>query len=308
MFRVRESMRKVIRGKDAVIDRTLICLLAGGHLLLEDLPGLGKTTLAYALSRALDLEFQRIQFTSDLLPTDVIGVSIYDEKSRRFVFNRGPVFTNILLADEINRSTPKTQSSLLEVMDRGRVTVDGESIPVGHPFMVIATQNPVDYAGTFPLPESQMDRFLMRLEMGYPQFSDEIGILDRGLRHYDEIVTEPVLSASELRETQAAVASVYVEASILDYLLRLVTATRTEAEFRAGVSTRGSLSVKLVAQATALYRGRSFVVPEDVEEAFIPVCAHRLSTRRQTSDPMEERRVVEGLLRKILDAVSLPVV
>lgn len=306
MLRVRESMRGVIRGKDAVIDRVLVCLMAHGHLLLEDLPGLGKTTLAYALSRALELRFQRIQFTSDLLPTDVTGVSIYDEQVRDFVFKPGPVFTNILLADEINRSTPKTQSSLLEVMDRSRVTVDGVAHPVGEPFMVIATQNPVDYEGAFPLPESQMDRFLMRLEMGYPAFSDELEILESGRRHYDELEAEPVLTGEQLQQIQQAVGGVFVERSVLDYILRLVTATRTEVEFRAGVSTRASLALKVVAQASALYRGRAFVIPEDVQDVFAPVCAHRLSLRRTSGDLMEERRLLEDVLRRIQDAVALP--
>jgi MoxR-like ATPase len=307
MLRVRESMQVVIRGKDAVIDRALVCLMCGGHLLLEDLPGLGKTTLAYAVAGALAVDFRRLQFTSDLLPSDVIGVSIYDERSREFGFRRGPVFTNILLADEINRTTPKTQSALLEVMDRGRVTVDGETYTVGTPFMVIATQNPVDYEGTFPLPESQMDRFLMRLVMGYPDFATELEILARGQLRYDSIEAEPVMSASELREVQRGVGSVYVEDSVLDYILRLVTATRTESEFRAGISTRGSLALKTVAQATAYYRGRPFVMPEDVTESFVAVSAHRLALQRPTSDALEERHVIEGLLRKMIDAVGPPV-
>ncbi len=306
MLRVRESVGHIIRGKDEVIDRVLICLMCGGHLLLEDLPGLGKTTLAYSLARALDLDFRRVQFTSDLLPGDVLGVSIYEEAERRFVFQRGPVFTNILLADEINRTTPKTQSALLEVMDRGIVTVDGVPHAVGSPFMVFATQNPVDYEGTYPLPESQLDRFLMRLEMGYPDFATELEILTRGQQHYDAIASEPVLSAPELGEVSAAVGHVFVEESVAEYVLRLICATRTEGEFRAGISTRGSLALKTVAQATALYHGRNFVMPEDVQAAFLPVCGHRLSLQRATSDALEERRVVEGLLRKTLEAVALP--
>jgi MoxR-like ATPase len=308
ILRIRESMQAVIRGKDEVIDNALICLLCGGHLLLEDLPGLGKTTLAYSLARAIDVEFRRLQFTSDLLPSDVLGVSIYDERLKVFSFKEGPVFTNILLADEINRTTPKTQSALLEVMDRGRVSVDGESHPVGDPFMVIATQNPVDYEGTFPLPESQMDRFLMRLEMGYPDFDTELEILGRDQRGYDAIKADPVLSVEELRELQAGVGKVFIEDSVLHYLLQLATATRTEAEFHAGVSTRGTLAFKAVAQATAYFHGRTFVIPEDVIAAFIPVCAHRLSLRRPSSDVLEERRVIEGLLRKVIDSISRPVV
>jgi MoxR-like ATPase len=301
-------METVIQGKSEVIDHVLISLMCSGHVLLEDLPGLGKTTLAYALARSLAVDFGRLQFTSDLLPSDILGVSIYEEQSRSFVFKKGPVFTNVLLADEINRTTPKTQSALLEVMDRGMVSVDGVTYAVGAPFMVLATQNPVDYEGTFPLPESQMDRFLMRLQMGYPDFETELSILERGHRHYDSLETDPVLGKEELFEVQELVPDVFVEDSVLDYILRLVTATRTESEFRAGISMRGSLALKLVSQATALYHGRNFVIPEDVQDALIPVCAHRLNLCRPSSDVLEERRVVQSILRKIVDTVPRPVV
>ncbi len=304
---LKSSIARVIKGKEQTIEQVVICLLSGGHVLLEDLPGLGKTTLAYSLARAVDAEFSRIQFTSDLLPTDVLGVSIYDERERAFLFNKGPVFTNVLLADEINRSTPKTQSALLEVMDRGKVSIEGQTMPVGHPFMVVATQNPVDYEGTFPLPESQMDRFLMRLQMGYPEFEDEMEILQRGMLHYDSIEAEPVLSREDLLRFQEFVPQVYFEDSVLRYLLQIVAATRTEVEFRAGVSTRGTLALKTVAQATALAAGRSFVIPSDVVSAVVPVLTHRLSLRRQTSDALEERRAVEGVLHGIVDSIEQPV-
>lgn len=305
---LKANINQVIKGKDTTVEQVLICLLSGGHVLLEDLPGLGKTTLAYCLARSIDAAFARIQFTSDLLPTDVLGVSIYDERERRFVFNKGPVFTNILLADEINRSTPKTQSALLEVMDRGKVSIEGQTLAVGLPFMVVATQNPVDYEGTFPLPESQMDRFLMRLQMGYPEFEDELNILHRGLRHYDAVEAKPVLGIEDLLCFQSYVPQVYVEESVLRYLLRIVTATRTEVEFRAGVSTRGTLALKTVAQATALANGRAFVIPQDVASSVVPTLTHRLTLRRQTSDTLEERRVVEGVLHGILDAIEQPVI
>lgn len=308
MARVRASMETVIQGKTDVIDQVLVSLMCGGHVLLEDLPGLGKTTLAYALARSLSVEFSRLQFTSDLLPSDILGVSVFDERSRAFVFKKGPVFTNILLADEINRTTPKSQSALLEVMDRGMVSVDGETHRVGSPFMVVATQNPVDYEGTFPLPESQMDRFLIRLEMGYPDFKTELDILQRGHRHYDALDTVSVMSGEELSEVQEMVPKVFVEDSVLDYILRLVTTTRTESEFRAGISTRGSLALKLVSQATALYQGRTFVIPEDVQEALVPVCAHRLNLSRPSSDLLEERRVIQSILRKMIDTVPRPTV
>jgi len=303
---LKRRMEAVIRGKPQVIDQVLICLLGGGHLLLEDRPGMGKTTLAYALARALDGAFQRIQFTSDLLPADVLGVSVYNEKLRDFEFKPGPVFANILLADEINRSTPKTQSALLEVMDRGRVSIDGRTHPVGQPFMVFATQNPVDFEGTFPLPDSQMDRFFMRLEMGYPAFADELLILEAGLRHYDRIPHDAVVPLAAVLEWQALVERIHVEASVLDYLLRLVTATRSESAFACGVSPRGALALKTAGQARALYHGRDYVLPEDLAEMLEPVCAHRLKPAVHGTDPLEERRRVCGVLHHILESVRPP--
>jgi MoxR-like ATPase len=307
--RMKQNIGKIIRGKDGVIDQVLVALVAGGHLLLEDLPGLGKTTLAYCLARSLDCQFSRIQFTSDLLPSDILGVSIYDEQLKEFVFKKGPLFANIVLADEINRTTPKTQSSLLEVMDRGKVSMDGQTYPVGQPFMVFATQNPVDYEGTFPLPESQMDRFLMRLQMGYPEFADELAILQAATtrRSYDLLDLEPVASRAEILEIQHYTPQVYVEDSVLEYILKIVTATRTEAEFQAGISTRGSLALKLAAQAAALADGRAFVVPADVMQVVRPVCVHRLGLRRAATDSLEERRAVDGLLTQILDKIAQPV-
>lgn len=308
LTRLRENIGRHIRGKDGVIEQVLICLAAGGHLLIEDLPGQGKTTLAYCLARSLDCSFSRIQFTSDLLPSDVIGVSIYDEQKGAFVFRRGPLFANIVLADEINRTTPKTQSSLLEVMDRGKVSVDGNTYEVGFPFMVFATQNPVDYEGTFPLPESQMDRFLMRLQMGYPEFEDELSILQQNNRSlaYDAVDAKPVVSGEELIRLQEQVGGIHVERVLLEYLLRIVSATRASADFEAGVSTRGSLALKIAAQARALVKGRNFVLPEDITEMVNPVCTHRLGLRRQTADSLEERRAVDSLLNQIVAAIPVP--
>lgn len=304
--RIRANMRLTIKGKDDVIDQVLVCLAAGGHLLIEDLPGVGKTTLAYSLARSMDCVFSRIQFTSDLLPSDVTGVAIYDETVKEFVFKKGPVFANVVLADEINRATPKTQSALLEVMDRARVTVDGEGHPVGTPFMVFATQNPVDYEGTFPLPESQMDRFLMRLRMGYPETNDELEILRSQRGGYDAIALNPVVTRSDVLALQALAQQVFVEDSVLDFILRIVTATRTEAEFRAGVSVRGGLALRTAAQARALVHRRDFVLPEDVTELVAPVFAHRLALTRQTSDALEERRAVTAALKRIVAAVPAP--
>ncbi len=306
LLRLRNNIGQYIKGKDDVIDRVIVCLVASGHLLIEDLPGVGKTTLAYCLARSIDASFSRIQFTSDLLPADVIGVSVYDEKDRSFSFKKGPVFANIVLADEINRTTPKTQSSLLEVMDRGKVSVDGGTYSVGSPFMVFATQNPVDYGGTFPLPESQLDRFLMRIQMGYPGENEELEILRNSFLNYDDIRMEQVMSYEDVLHLQASIQEIYVEDSILEYIIKIVTATRTESEFKAGASTRGCLSLKVAAQARALYHGRDFVLPEDVQDMVEPVLSHRLHLRRQTSDPMEERRISRTILHSIIDSIPVP--
>ncbi|MEO0796383.1 MAG: MoxR family ATPase [Verrucomicrobiota bacterium] len=309
LLKLQSNISKVIRGKDETIQDVIVSLIAGGHVLLEDLPGLGKTTLAYCLAQSIESKFSRIQFTSDLLPTDVLGVSIYDEQQKQFVFKKGPIFANIVLADEINRATPKTQSALLEVMDRGKVSVDGVTHAVGEPFIVFATQNPVDYEGTFPLPESQMDRFLMRLQMGYPDYEYELEILgaDQSRRSYDSIEISPVLTQEQIFEIQQFVPQVYVEDSLLHYMLKFVTATRTESEFEAGVSTRGTLALKLGSQAKAICAGRAFVIPEDVTAVVKSVFTHRLALRRQTADPLEERRAVEGILTKLIDSIPLPI-
>jgi MoxR-like ATPase len=305
--RLRVNMGQAILGKDDVIEQLIICMAAGGHLLIEDLPGVGKTTLAYALARSTDCVFSRIQFTSDLLPSDVTGVAIYDEATKEFVFKPGPVFANIVLADEINRAPPKTQSALLEVMDRAKVTIDGEAHGVGSPFMVFATQNPVDYEGTFPLPESQMDRFLMRIRMGYPQHGDEIEILRTARSGYDSISLGAVASRAEVTAIQALVPQVFVEESILDFVLRIIAATRTEVEFKAGASVRGGLALRTAAQARALANGRDFVLPDDVIEMVPAVLAHRLALARQTGDALEERRSVGAHLKRILSALPPPV-
>lgn len=304
--RLKTEISRRIKGKEAVVDQALICLAAGGHVLIEDLPGVGKTTLAYCLAKAMRTEFKRIQFTSDLLPTDVTGVSIYDERDRAFVFKPGPIFSNIVLADEINRATPKTQSSLLEVMDHGKVSIDGNTYEVGRPFMVIATQNPVDYEGTFPLPESQMDRFLMRLQMGYPSPEHELQILNEGHPGYDDLVVQDAVRPEEILAIQKTVPQVYLEQSVLEYILKLITATRTESEFKAGVSVRGSIALKTAAQARALYFGRDFVLPDDVFTVATSVMGHRLNLRRPSSDALEERRLVEGILSRLLSAIPQP--
>jgi MoxR-like ATPase len=305
--RLRASMRLVIKGKDDVVDQVLVCLAAGGHVLIEDMPGVGKTTLAYALARSMDCAFSRIQFTSDLLPSDVTGVAIYDERRKEFVFKQGPVFANVVLADEINRATPKTQSALLEVMDRARVTVDGRTYEAGRPFMVFATQNPIDYEGTFALPESQLDRFLMCLHMGYPLPHDELEILRSAQTAYDEIGLNPVATSQEIQQLQTIAKQVFVEDTVLEYVLKIVSATRTEVEFRAGVSVRGGLALKHAAQARALLRGRDFVIPEDVSEFVAPVLVHRLGLVRSSADSLEERRTVAAALKRIVASIPAPV-
>jgi MoxR-like ATPase len=254
----------------------------------------------------MDCAFSRIQFTSDLLPSDVTGVAIYDETVKEFVFTKGPVFAHVVLADEINRATPKTQSALLEVMDRARVTIDGEAHAVGSPFMVFATQNPVDYEGTFPLPESQMDRFLMRLRMGYPEADDEREILRTARGGYDAIALNPVVTRGDVLGLQTLAREVFVEESVLDFILRIVAATRTETEFRTGVSVRGGLALRTAAQARALVKRRDFVVPEDVVELVAPIFSHRLALARQTSDALEERRAVTAVLKRILASIPVP--
>lgn len=308
LLRLKQAIGRVIKGKDEVVDKVIMALLAGGHVLIEDLPGLGKTTLAYSLARSLDCAFSRIQFTSDLLPSDVIGVSIYDDREKAFIFRKGPIFAPIVLADEINRTTPKTQSSLLEVMDRAKVSVDGQTHTIGAPFMVFATQNPVDYEGTFPLPESQMDRFLFRLKMGYPAFADELDILrnNEGRRGYDAIAADPVLSRQEIIAFQQHTPLVFVEDSVRDYMLRIVASTRQEPDFQAGISTRGALALQLASQACALYNGRAFVIPEDVTSVVKPVFVHRLTLRRQTADALEERETVEGIIDQLLTRIAPP--
>jgi MoxR-like ATPase len=303
---LRVSIGRHIKGKDDVIERVVICLAAGGHLLIEDLPGLGKTTLAYCLARAVHCDFARVQFTSDLLPTDVIGVSIFDEASRSFVFRKGPLFTHILLADEINRTTPKTQSALLEAMDRSHVTVDGQTYRLEPPFMVFATQNPVDFEGTFPLPESQMDRFFMRLRMGYPEEVFELQILQAGQMRYDAIAPEPILTRAEVVQIQDWARQVYVEDSVLRYILKIVAAHTHRDRVPRRISTRGSLSLKLAAQAAALVAGRAFVIPEDVAAVVEPVLVHRLALRRQTADLLEERSTIEGILHRIVQSIPMP--
>lgn len=301
-----ESIARIVRGKADMIEEVVTALVAGGHVLIEDLPGTGKTTFAYSLARSIAAKFSRIQFTSDLLPSDITGVSVYDPATARFNFQPGPVFANIVLADEINRTTPKTQSALLEVMDRAKVTVDGVTHDAGAPFMVFATQNPVDFQGTFPLPESQMDRFFMRVRMGYPDFESELQVMRQAHGHYDQIALDPVLTQEDVTWMQALSRRVFVEESLLRFMLRIITATRTEPLFKVGVSPRGSVALFRAVQAHALMNGRHFATPEDVARVLKPVCVHRLTLHGEGGDPIDDRKTVGTMLDRMLAAAAAP--
>jgi MoxR-like ATPase len=304
---LRSAVGRVIKGKDEAVRLTVVTLLAGGHLLVEDVPGVGKTTLAQALSRALDCTFQRIQFTSDLLPSDVIGLSVYDERKGSFEFRPGPIFANVVLADEINRTTPKTQSALLEAMAEGHVTVEGVTHPLAAPFMVAATQNPVEHHGTYPLPESQVDRFMLRLRVGYPSADTEREILRDRERGDPLADLRPVMTGREVAELQRTVTRVRVDDSLVDYLMRVVAATRDSAMLDLGVSPRGSLALFRAAQALALTEGRDFCVPDDIKRLVIPVFAHRLVVNSRFSSSFHRRsEEAEGALSEIMKTVSVP--
>ena len=288
----------VLLGKEAQVRLAVTCLLARGHLLLEDLPGMGKTTLSHTLARVMGLAFQHIQFTSDLLPGDILGTSVFDRDSGRFVFHPGPIFAELVLADEINRATPKSQSALLEAMEEGQVTIEGATRPLPDPFFVIATQNPANQGGTFALPESQLDRFLMRLSLGYPAREAEKALLMGGTRRDALAHIEPLLDHTRLREIQAEVARVRVSDALADYVLRLVEATRTQPQFAWGLSPRGSLALLAAARAWAFLDGRDYVIPEDVQAVLPAVVGHRL---RERADPtgLGGGTLVQWLLREV---------
>jgi len=299
---LRENISRAIRGKDEAVKLSVVALLAKGHLLIEDIPGVGKTTLASSLARSLGCSFRRVQFTSDLLPSDIIGVTIFNPDRRAFEFKAGPLFTHIVLADEINRATPKTQSSLLEAMGEFRVSVDSQTHALPNPFFVVATLNPVEHHGTFPLPDSQLDRFLMRLEMGYPDEAAEREIIVRQRLVNPADALEPVLSAEEVVELQQRVRDVHVDGSLLDFMLALVRETRRHPAVELGVSPRGSLSLFRGAQALALVEGRRFVLPQDIAALAVPVLAHRLvlkPTAAATRSGVTARLIMEEILHRV---------
>ena len=301
-----QTVETIVRGKPVPVKLAVICLLAEGHLLIEDVPGVGKTTLAHSLARAFDCSFRRIQFTSDLLPSDILGVSVFSQAVQTFEFRRGPLFANVVLADEINRTTPKTQSALLEAMSEGKVSVDNRTYALPRPFMVIATQNPVEHHGTYPLPESQLDRFLMRIHMGYPELEAEKEILRRHDRQARPEELVPALSMDEVLEAQSAVAGIRVDESLLDYIMAVVEATRRSDFLLVGSSPRGSLALRRSAQALAYYEGRNYCIPDDIKQLALPVLAHRVIVSSKYSSPHKRSEEAEKILEEILENIEIP--
>jgi len=301
------ALKTIIRGKENVVRLALVAIFARGHILIEGVPGVGKTTLGQAIARAIDCHFQRVQFTSDMLPSDVLGISIFSATEQRFEFKHGPVFSNVLLADEINRTTPKTQSALLEAMNENQVTVDGRSHPLPQPFLVIATQNPVEHHGTYPLPESQLDRFLLRVRMSYPEAEAEREILrgDAGAVRLEEL--QPVLTADDVLALQEEVTRIRVDETLLDYTLQIVQKTRESEQLSLGVSPRGSLMLYRAAQAMAMLDGRSFCTPEDFKQLVVPTFAHRVVVNARYSTTMKKSEQAEQIVREIVDTVPVPV-
>ncbi len=299
-----EQIETVLLGKTDAVRQVVVALLAQGHVLLEDVPGVGKTILTRSIAASLQCTFNRIQLTPDLLPSDILGVSIYDAQTGQFTFNRGPIFANIILADEINRTTPRTQSALLEAMNESQVSADGQTYPLGPPFMVIATQNPYEFEGTYFLPESQLDRFMIRVRIGHPSKDTERRILRTQPARTRLTTLRPVMTGEELLALQEAVFDIHMEDAIVDYILDIAEATRRSAELTVGLSPRGSLSLMQAARAAALLNGRNFVVPDDVKELAPAVCSHRLMARAFAHDGTGS--AAEGVFRKILETIPIP--
>ncbi|MBM0067566.1 AAA family ATPase [Alkalicoccobacillus gibsonii] len=295
-----ENIERVVVGKRQEISLSLVAILAGGHVLLEDVPGVGKTVMVKAIAKSFGAHFKRIQFTPDLLPSDVTGVSIYNQKSQEFEFRRGPIMANIVLADEINRTSPKTQSSLLEALEEGHVTIDGDTHAIEQPFFVMATQNPIEYAGTFPLPEAQLDRFLLKIKLGYPNPDEELDILNRLENHHPLDQITPVLDTADLLELRAQVGSVYIDEAMKSYLVQIVQETRNDELISLGVSPRGSIALLKAAKALALVNGRDYVLPDDIKYLAIPVLSHRLTLSTQARmSGVSAHEVIEKLINRI---------
>ncbi len=299
--RLRANITSVYMGNTAAVDRVIVCLLARGHLLIEDVPGVGKTVLANALAKSVRCSFTRLQCTPDLLPSDIIGVSIYDREQAAFEFKKGPIFHNIVLADEINRTTPRTQSALLEAMNEATVSVDGQILTLPQPFMVVATQNPYEFEGTYFLPENQLDRFLMRISLGYPAPDDEARIIDKQPARTTLARLEPVLTARELVELQRHVDQVTTDKALVDYIIALAEATRTNDDLQIGISPRGALALAQASRATAMMHGRDYCVPEDIVSNVLPVCAHRVisKTYMHAGDTATTRRIIQQVLETV---------
>ncbi len=302
---LQQTIARVIKGKEDAIRLALITLLAKGHLLIEDVPGTGKTTLAHTLARAFRCSFQRVQFTSDMLPSDVIGISVFNPSRDEFEFRPGPLFANIVLADEINRTTPKTQSALLEAMNESQVTVDNHTHPLPQPFLVIATQNPIEHHGTYPLPESQLDRFLMRIRMGYPARESEKQILrNNGAAGLEDI--PPVMDAAEVAAMQQAVTRIRVDESLLDYMLEIVERTRHSEQLSLGVSPRGTVMLQRAAQARAFLEGRDYCLPDDFKQLMLPVFAHRIVVSSRYTSTRKKSEQADAILADIMDTTRIP--
>jgi MoxR-like ATPase len=306
LVRVQQSVQSVIRGKDQTIQLAVVGLLARGHILIEDVPGVGKTMLAHALARSIDCTFQRIQFTSDMLPSDVIGISIFSQQTQRFEFRPGPIFANVVLADEINRTTPKTQSALLEAMNENQVTVDNRTSPLPQPFMVMATQNPIEHHGTYPLPESQLDRFLMRLKIGYPSAESEKEILRNFAESNPLTRVRPVMTAAEVVEIQNSVRQVRVDDALLNYTMAIVEKTRQHEYLSLGVSPRGSMALYRAAQARAFLEGRDYCIPDDFKHLILPVFSHRCVVSSRYISTLKKSDQTEAILEEIINSTPIP--
>jgi MoxR-like ATPase len=303
--RLRSNIQKVYLGNQQAIDKLIICLLAGGHMLIEDVPGVGKTILATALARSLDCSMSRLQLTPDMLPSDVLGVTVWDQRKSEFIFKPGPVFSNILLADEINRTTPRTQSALLEAMNEAQVSIDGNTRKLLQPFIVIATQNPFEFEGTYFLPESQLDRFLMRISLGYPSAEDESRILTLDPSRNELGDLRPVLTAEELVKLQETVQGLKIDPLLVDYVVQIASTTRRDEQLQTGVSTRGALALMHAAKATAMLNGRDYVVPEDITRNVVPVFAHRVIPKSYAQDT--DGVAASRIMQRILETIPSPV-
>ncbi|MDY6913732.1 MAG: MoxR family ATPase [Planctomycetota bacterium] len=301
---LRRNIESVLLGKAEAVRRVLVALLAKGHVLLEDVPGVGKTILTRAIAKSIDCTFNRIQLTPDLLPSDILGVSIYDSRSEQFVFKRGPIFSHLVLVDEINRTTPRTQSALLEAMNEAQVSADGKTYPLGPPFMVLATQNPYEFEGTYFLPENQLDRFMLRVRIGYPdeQTEREILLTQPGRTRLAELT--PVMGVDDLIAIQNRVLSVQIDDAIIDYIVSIAEATRRSDELAIGLSPRGSLAITQAARASAILDGREYVVPDDIKNLAVDVCAHRLVTKALAHDG--SAAAAEAIFQQILDTIPVP--